>query len=163
MKTIELTQGYVALVDDEDYGLCVSMGPWHAKIKRKTALSRDIVYAAHTFPNGKTSTLYLHRFILGVTDPLVEVDHKDHNGLNCQRENIRQASSIQNQRNQQKRNVSSSKFKGVSSHRKTGWKARIYIDNEPIYLGLFLTPEEAALAYDAAARELFGEFAHTNF
>ncbi len=100
----------------------------------------------------------MHRQITGASQE-EQVDHRDRNGLNNTRENLRIASSQQNAFNRGKRN---GEFKGVSKCRRK-WRARITIDGKEEYLGVFSTPEEAARVYDRRARELFGEFAVVNF
>jgi hypothetical protein len=104
----------------------------------------------------------LHRFILRVADPKVIVDHfPDPRGLNCQKHNLRPASFKENVQNQRLRINNTSGYKGVTLQKDCGrWKAAI---GASIYLGLFPTAKQAALAYDVKARELFGEFANTNF
>jgi hypothetical protein len=108
----------------------------------------------------------LHRFILGAA-PGTMIDHKNGNGLDCTRENLRLATRSQNQHNAGRRmyaGARSSRFKGVHWHRVTGkWVAQIMAARKYHYLGLFIDEEQAARAYDAAARELHGEFAQLNF
>jgi hypothetical protein len=153
VKEIPLTKGYTALVDDEDYER-VSTLSWNAIPQEHT------VYAA-SWQNGKT--IYLHRFILGITDCKIKIDHEDHNGLNCQRYNMRVCTQTQNQGNRRKTTrPASSQYKGVSRHRKK-WRVRIEVDDDNINLGSFTVEEDAARRYDRAAREHFGEFALTNF
>lgn len=162
MKEVPLTKGYMALVDDEDYERVLARGKWHAFVPK----SKHTVYAirTHRQPDGKRQTEYLHRFILNVTDPKVEVDHQNHNGLDCQQSNLRAASKAQNMGNQLlRRNPKSSRYKGVRFNKKLGkWEAYIGV-GKYIYLGLFTSEAEAAAAYDAKARELFKEFAAPNF
>lgn len=156
MKHIPLTRGYEAVVDDADYEAIMAAGPWRANVQAHN------VYALREIPrtDGRWSTQYLHRFLTGWT----LTDHRDHDGLNNRRENLRPATRTQNNANQRLRRDSSSGFKGVTWHKRADrWEAQIKSGRRKIYLGLFDSIEEAAHAYDVAARELFGEFAHLNF
>jgi hypothetical protein len=162
MKEVKLTQGYVALVDDEDYAR-VSQYKWHAHILRKRDGSVLVVYARGYLPGNSRQRLYLHRVILGIKDSKIRVDHRDHNGLNCRRYNIRDSQGSNN-KNTRIRLTNTSGFKGVSwSKDKEKWTVRLKVDGHYKFFGYFTDPLEAACAYDMAAVKYFGEFAHCNF
>jgi hypothetical protein len=161
MRTIPLggkkAAGRIALIDDGDYDL-VTQHPWHVQEQRRSGRPTG-PYAAATVRTGsppRGSTILMHCLILGQPG----VDHRNGNGLDNRRANLRPATHAQNQRNQRPRIVSTSEFKGVSwdSHR-LKWHARI----ARRHLGRFDDELAAAKAYDAAARELYGEFAWLNF
>jgi hypothetical protein len=156
MKEIPLTRGLVALVDDEDYKL-VSSFKWSA-----SKHGRNWYAIASVNSCGKRETFSMHRFLCGWPEG---VDHRDGNGLNNQRHNLRPAGQRQNQRNRLKTaSASTSQYKGVSWKKKPKrWLARISVYGEIKWLGRFKDEIAAARAYDAAARELFGEFAALNF
>lgn len=160
MKKVKLTKGYVALVDDEDYQRIVNAGPWRALVKPRTVYAvRYLRLAPWTYTTQK-----LHRFILGVTNPKIQVDHNpDPSGLNCQRHNLRKASNRQNGRSAGLSKANTSGFKGVSWS-KVGkkWQAHIMLRGKSTGLGLYTTAKKAAQAYDESARKHFGKFAKTN-
>lgn len=159
MKTISLTQNKVALVDDSDYDR-VSKFKWYA------ARYNHLWYAQREMrqPDGTTTTVKLHQFILP-NDSGQRMDHKDGDGLNCQKYNLRFATGLQNGSNKRKTyHKKSSRFKGVfwARDRKL-WRAMIRVENILIHLGQFEVEETAARAYDTAAQKYFGEFSCTNF
>lgn len=157
MKEIKLTQGYVALVDDEDFEW-LSQWKWHAVVHRCT------VYAARNIKNdiGKKTSIKMHRQILGITDRKVEVDHKFGNGLDNTRANIRMCTSSQNKMNRGGF-IGSSKYKGVSwSEQRKMWVAGIMVDKKPKIIGYYTFEEDAAMAYNSAAKAMHGEFAKYN-
>lgn len=155
MKMVPLTHGKSALVDDSDFEQ-VSQFRWIA-VRRK-----HVFYALRSFKRkGKKICILMHRMVMncGLGE---EVDHRNRNGLDNTRANLRLATHSQNMGNQQRRKDNKSGFKGVSYNRARGkWQAHIMIHKKSIYLGLFTTPEEAHAAYCAAAKEHFGEFART--
>lgn len=160
MKQITLTQGKVALVDDEDYESLI-VYKWRAQKDRKNW------YAVRTREgtDGKGSIM-MHRQLLNLMDfNAIEVDHVDGDGLNNQRHNLRTSTKSQNHHNQRTRSDNTSKLKGVSPYKdRPGlWRARILINGKRVHIGCYKDPKEAALAYDEAARKHFGEFAKTNF
>lgn len=163
MKKIKLTQGYKCLVSNEDFKWLNSF-KWSATVIKSSAGETKYVYATRTFyeRDGTHTTVQMHRFILGIEDaPHTRVDHRDRNGLNNQRSNLRIATVSQNLQNQELRPNNTSGFKGVYKCGKK-WKAQIGIDGKRTNLGRFLVPEDAAYAYDKAARLMFGKFALTN-
>lgn len=106
----------------------------------------------------------LHRIIMDVYDPDILVDHKDGDSLNCTDENLRTCNHTENNWNSRKRTSNTtSKYKGVAFDKVAGmWKARFYAYKKQICLGYFHSEEEAALAYNAKALEVAGEFAKVN-
>ena len=109
---------------------------------------------------------YLHRFIMGLShgDP-TQVDHINGNGLDCRKSNMRLVTNSQNAMNRTKiREQTNSRHKGVTWHSgNKRWLARITLNGKRRTLGYFADELQAALAYDKAAKELFGEYARTNF
>lgn len=107
----------------------------------------------------------LHRFILDLPrTPSKDdiVDHRDGNGLHCWRSNLRVGSNALNLANSAAR-PGSSRFKGVTWNSARGkWQAQIMIERRNHYLGRYRTEEEAALAYNKAAREAWGDYAQLN-
>lgn len=110
------------------------------------------------------SSRQLHRAVMlsagHVLTALDDVDHRDCDPLNNRRSNLRVATSSGNGANR-KRAWAASGYKGVYSHGDR-WRAQITKDQRRHHLGLFVTPEEAARAYNEAAVRLFGEYAHLN-
>lgn len=154
-RTIELTRGFRAVVDDEDYDRLVGIGKWQANV------TGGQVYAIHSQNRGR---LYMHRVLVpGAT----LVDHINGDGLDNRRANLRRATPAQNSRNMRPlATPTSSRFKGVARQPRSAinpWRAYIRINGRSSWLGVFPTQEEAARAYDAAARKHFGEFARLNF
>jgi hypothetical protein len=154
---IPLTQSKTALVDAQDA----------PKVLRHTwCVQKDgrQFYAVTGFRgnDGTMRLMRLHRFILN-PPPKTGVDHIDGDGLNNQRRNLRLATHSQNQHNSRVRSDNKSGFKGVhwSKHARK-WHVQIMVDGRTKFLGLFENKKEAGVAYDAAARELFGAFARTN-
>jgi hypothetical protein len=161
MKTLELSLGCVAMVDDEDF-------EWLSKFSCSTQrVDGKLKYGAismRTTATGRTKKYLLHRIILGITDPKVYVDHKDGNGFNDQRSNLRIATNAQNQYNAKKHKDNTSGYKGVRwSKAGKCWIAQIQHNKKERHIGSFKCPIEAAKAYDAKAIELHGEFAKPNF
>lgn len=162
MKGIKLNHGQVTLVDDKNFER-LNQWKWYAIKKRSGFYAVRGNYIGKVDGKYKTDRITMHRLIMGVTDPKILVDHKDHNGLNNQEYNLRQATTAQNCSNQRPAKNKTSKFLGVSRHKETQrWVATAGKNKKSIYVGLFKTQEEAALAYNAKALELHGEFANLN-
>ena len=161
MKEIELTQGYKAMIDDEDYPT-VSAHSWCANVHRRKDGTIKRVYAFRR--DRKRRVQYLHRFLLHVRAVSAQVDHRDGNGLNNQRYNLRRATQRQNSANQGPRHpLAQGGLKGVTwnkTNRK--WIAQISPNRKNTYLGSFYEKLDAAYAYNVAALKLFGKFARLN-
>ena len=157
MKEIQLTQGKVALVDDDMYEY---LNQW--KWSYGKSPTGENAYR-HTH-NGRfyRSNIVMARLIMKAP-PDLEVDHIDHNALNNQKYNLRICTHAQNDRNSKIRNDNTSGYKGVSwrPDRKK-WRANININMRQLHLGYFDDPKSAAKAYNKAALIHFGEFALLN-
>ena len=158
-KVIFLSRGYYTVVDEEDYALA-SRHKWSLvdKGKYKYAKTRRRV-------GGKQVCLSLHRLIVDAKKGQV-VDHIDHNGLDNRRKNLRICTGSQNGWNSRK-SVKAMKvgslYKGVTWNKQSKkWMAQITKDHKKKHLGYFKSETKAALAYNEAAKELFGEFACLN-
>ena len=152
MKQIQLTKGKSALVDDADFD-------W--LMERKWNLSGN-GYAVTWVPGKKTQVL-MHREIVKPPNG-VEIDHINGNKIDNRRENLRLSTRQGNGCNRQKFSVTtSSVYKGVSwAKTKNRWLAGIKYNGKQRHLGLFVNEWDAALAYNSAAIELFGDFARLN-
>ena len=160
MKTIELTRGYVALIDDEDYDRVSSFGRWQVTVKRGKLYAVRIVGRMKNKVRSSATTS-MHRFIMNARPSDQEVDHIDGDGLNNTKANLRFASRIENCRNLPRARLNNrSGFRGVSWHKKAGkWMTYGKYDGKGVYLGLHESPESAARAFDEFARTHYGEFA----
>jgi hypothetical protein len=151
VKEIPLTQGKVALVDDEDFER-VNRFKWCA------TKSKYSHYARRTL-----KSISMHRMIISAPSGF-DVDHINGNGLDNRRENLRICTRSQNQWNMNNVRKGSSNYKGVSWNKcALKWAAIIQKNYKTYFLGYFESEIEAAENYDAKARELFGPFAKTNF
>lgn len=151
MKEIQLTQGKVALVDDEDYE---NLNKW-----KWYAIKNHRNYYAVRYINKDKKTIFMHKEILkGII-----CDHRDRNGLNNQKENLRIATLQQNNMNRRGCDNSSSNYKGVTWDKNAKkWRPSIQINKKTIHLGSFALEVEAAKVYNRAALKYHGEFACLN-
>ncbi len=157
MKQIPLSQGLFALVDDEDFEY-LNQFKWCALKAPKT------FYAIRRANNSKNPTIYMHRIILGLTDSKIHCDHRDNNGLNNQKYNLRPCTNSQNQKNKSYSTNGTSKYKGVSKIKNCAtWIVRIYVNGKNISFTGFRCEIEAAKKYDEMAKLYYGEFAWLNF
>ncbi len=157
MKIIPLTQGKVALVDDEDYEW-LNQYSWHYG-------GDGYARATHRTPK-KVLTLYMHRMIMKAPKGK-EVDHINGNRIDNQCSNLRICTRLENSRNTTvKKANATSKYRGVclmKVKKYSYWLATITIKKKGITIGTFPTEHHAAMAYDLWAKELFGEYASLNF
>jgi hypothetical protein len=156
IKSIKLTKGQIAVVDAEDYE---RLNQW-----KWTALVTPYGYYATRSirtETGKTKSIYMHRAVLNATTSLV--DHINGNRLDNRKVNLRLCNHSENNMNMSSHADSTSKYKGVYwVKRDRKWRARIQINKKLKSLGCFDCEIEAALAYNKAAQQLFGEFARLN-
>ena len=150
MKTIPLTIGVSAIVDDEDYEWAMQWN-WF----------RDgDGYAQRTGPGRKRIAMHVEIAKRAGLPPSPMYDHRDLNPLNNCRGNLRPCNKSLNAANSRKRPFCTSKYKGVTwNRRERKWKSRITVMNKEISLGTFTDEREAASAYQTAAVKHFGEFA----
>ncbi len=150
---VQLTLGKEAVIDAADIPLVDGIN-WQAHFHRNTFYAK--AKARHPV-TGKASTKRLHRVIMG--NPAgVQIDHKDGDGLNNRRSNLRPATNAENGRNRSIQKNNTSGFNGVHKSGKA-WVASIRVDGRRINLGRFAAPELASAAYNDAAKMYFGEFA----
>lgn len=156
MQQVKTAQGDTILIDDCDYALVSSLN-W-TTVKR-----RNLKYAiTHIRSESGFKQVYLHRFLLDPPKGMY-IDHIDSNGLNNTRTNIRICTPSENSKNARKLSEKSSIYKGVSKWtRVKRYAARIRYNGRDQWLGFFDTERDAALAYNSAAIQYYGEFARLN-
>jgi len=155
MKLIPLNKNKYAIIDDEDYET-LSRYSWSVICTKKGK-----EYAVRWIPG---SIKFMHREILNAPTNRI-VDHKDGNGLNNQKGNIRICTYSQNNASARKRTGCASIYKGVEwSRSKRKWRSRIGVSKgRKVHIGYFSNERDAAIAYDKKAKEVYGEFAYINF
>lgn len=155
MKSITLTQGKIAIIDDDMYDY-LSQWKWYARKDRNT------FYAQRTDRKiGKA--ILMHRVISKCKDGFV-IDHIDGNGLNNQISNLRICTHAENCRNKGKHINNTSGYKGVKPNPKgNGWIAHLMKDGKYILNKLFSNKIDAAKEYDKTAKKHHGKFARLNF
>jgi hypothetical protein len=154
MKEITLNHGKTALVDDDDFDE-LSKHNWFCSGG----------YAMRRSPRPEHKTILMHRVIMNTPDGM-ETDHINGNELDNRRMNLRNCSHASNIHNSKRPIHNTSGFKGVCIDKRCKykkWRAQIKLNKKGIHLGLFYTAEDAARAYDNAAKKYFGEFANLNF
>lgn len=154
-KTITLSNGTLVLISPEDY----------ERVKDRKWYAHNGKYAYNS------SIGFMHRFIMGVSDPDLYVDHINHDTFDNRRENLRIVTKQQNSFNKVVNPSNTTGYKGVQHSRiyrrslglwRDIYKVYIHKDGKKKYIGTFKTPEEAALKYNEAAKTLFGEYAYFN-
>lgn len=151
--------GLFALVDDADLPV-VSRYKWFpVKVKH---VGKFYAVANIRKPDGCWTQVSMHRLLAGKDG--FDVDHRDRDGLDNRRENLRTATRAQNVRNAGAHSDNRTGFRGVCHDRHRGkFMARLYHAGRTRFLGYFESAEDAASAYDAEAKKVFGEFAFANF
>ncbi len=157
MKEINLSQGKVALVDDEDFEL---LSQW----KWSTHKNGRCYYAVRSdYTDGVRSDIKMHRVIMAPSVDMV-IDHIDDDGLNNQKINLRICTTQQNASNARSGGFGASKYRGVTRMLdRPKWRANIRHNGGRILIGYFDDEVDAAKAYDNKATKLNGAFARTNF
>lgn len=160
MVKVPLTRGYVAIVDDCDAERVLPHS-WRVDMAHNS-----LRYARASLgrrSDGDRRDVQLHRFILDAPADVL-VDHRNHDGLDNRRSNLRLATASENSSNRRSLPGATSAFLGVTWHRQAQrWQAAIKKDRRSKYLGLYESEIAAARAYDAAAQHIHGEFAQLNF
>lgn len=154
MAHLPLSQGYVALVDEHDFPEL-----------RKSRWAYKEGYAVRTVKVGpnKYKKQYLQQALIQVP-PGHQILFKNHNGLDCRRENLMLVTILEARRAARPRKNASSRFKGVSRYKDTGlFKAEIVVEGRVHYLGAYPDEETAAHVYDNAVRTHFGPIGYLNF
>ena len=155
MKTIPLSKGMNAIVDDSDFD-------WLNRHKWTYHSNGYAMRSCGSSGPKKRKYIFMHRDIINPAAG-ISVDHRNGNRIDNRRENLRVATQSQNNANQKISARNTSGFKGVSfqkQHQK--YRAQIVLNQKQKHLGYFQTAAQAASAYDTAALHYFGEFAKTN-
>lgn len=158
MKQIELTKGFFALVDDEDFEYLNSVS-WYAKCGDQTVYARR-----DKQKDNKKTKFWMHREILKLKDKSLTVDHIDGNGLNNQKSNLRICTISENSKNMSMHKDNKSGYKGVSfmkTHKL--WIAQLTVNYKRVLFSYHKTKEDAAKAYNEAAIKYHGKFAKLNY
>jgi hypothetical protein len=159
MKEIPLSQGLIVLVDDEDY-------EWLKQWKWRRQKGHKTFYAKRHIQGNKNAQILMHREILkkklgGELGQRLVTDHRNGNGLDNRRENLRLVTRSINHQNTPPYCNNTSGFKGITRNRKK-WMSRIVVNGYVIHIGTFESPRMAALAYNITAHKHFGNDAYFN-
>lgn len=142
-REIPLTKGQVAIVDAEDYEW-LNQWRWHVHLNHRRYPYAERRRRKADGPG--PSHIPMHRVILDAPT-FLEVDHRDGNGLNNQRENLRLATRSLNERNKHRQKALASGLPmGVRADR-LHFRAQIWRGGRYIHLGMFSTSEAAHAAY----------------
>lgn len=164
MKQIELTQGQVALVDDDLYDW-LNQWKWYFRKRSGKRKGGDAVRTLHGYDESghvKNYTLYMASIICPVAPGMV-LDHKDCNPLNNQRSNLRQATYRGNVLNSRARQNNKTGVKGVHwSEPKQRYIVQATVNGKRKWIGAYKNLEEAAKVSERTIKELYGKYARFN-
>lgn len=148
---LQLPCGRAAIIDEAD-AVLVAPYRWISDVRKTT------VYVRGRLPRQASGGVYLHRLLTGNA----MTDHRDGNGLNNRRQNLRPCSQQENCLNSRPKRAG--KFKGVFfDKRRSRWYVQLYKDRICYFGGSYDTPLQAAIAYDRLALRRHGSFARLNF
>ena len=155
-REISLTQGMIAIVDDEDYER-LSQHKWYAHKNKYT------IYVHRR--EGKGPTISMHREVLGLMfGDGKRIDHWNRNGLDNRKQNLRLVTNSQNMINCRLQRHNTSGYRGVGWLSREGkWGASIHINRKKKYCGVYNDKISAAKAFDRAAIKYRGDDAVLNF